>query len=234
MKKAIILVLLISLFVFSGCADKNAGQESTPTPEATHTPDPTSTPTPTQEPTPKPTPMPTVEPGTGKYAGEVDETNGIKADFYEGGWDGQQAHRVNGSLCIQFFATTTFDKVGVCMPTWTQKQGHAATISLYAWQGSFDATLMKDPIATKEVADWADGVEVLLELDEEMPDGEYLYEIYNDNTNNVGIWYKPGTVDYVRTYYNNEIWDTGTPRLVVYYTKTPEHLHGPIQDSGLE
>ena len=33
---------------------------------------------------------------------------------------------------------------------------------------------MKDPIATKEVADWADGVEVLLELDEEMPDGEYL------------------------------------------------------------
>ena len=111
MKKAIILVLLISLFVFSGCADKNAGQESTPTPEATHTQIP-STPTPTQEPTPKPTPMPTVEPGTGKYAGEVDETNGIKADFYEGGWDGQQAHRVNGSLCIQFLPPQPLTKLG--------------------------------------------------------------------------------------------------------------------------
>lgn len=235
MKKiTVICLILCTILVFSGCKKEEEPQATaSPTPEVTEVPE-TAEPTETPEPTPEPTPQPTVEPGTGKYAGEIDETKGVKVDFYEGGFDGEQPHRVDGSLAIQFFATTTFNKIGVSMPTWTQKEGHGATISLYAWQGSYEATLMKEPIASKEVADWGDGVEVLLELEEELVDGEYLYEIYNDSTENVGIWYKPGTVDYVRTYYNNEVWEEGTPRLVVYYTKTPTNLHGPLQESGLE
>lgn len=80
---------------------------------------------------------------------------------------------------------------------------------------------------------WADGVDVIFELDEQ-PDGEYLLELYNhDSTPNVGFWFVPDLKEYVRTYLNDEVWEGGTPRLEVHYTKTPTNLHGPIQDSGL-
>ncbi|HOA30640.1 MAG TPA: hypothetical protein PLI11_02130 [Clostridia bacterium] len=239
MRKLFFSILALTLLVFVGCAKESEHQATpSPTPEATSntTVEPTDTPAPTEEATPAETatPLPTVEPGTNQYAGEIDETKAIKADFYEGGHVGQQAHKIFGSFSVQFFATTTFNKVGISMPTWFQEEGHAATLSLYAWQGSYEATMMSEPVVTKEVADWKDGVEVLIELDEELPDGEYLYEIYNEDTDNVCVWYKAGTVDYVRSYYNNEIWEAGTPRLVVYYTKKPSNIHGPIQASGLE
>lgn len=119
------------------------------------------------------------------------------------------------------------------MPTWTAKEGHSVTFSLYAWQGSYDATFKKDPIKTQVFENWADGVDVIFELDEQ-PDGEYLLELYNhDSTPNVGFWFVPDLKEYVRTYLNDEVWEGGTPRLEVHYTKTPTNLHGPIQDSGL-
>lgn len=237
MKKYLVLsIIMIFALVFVSCSGNGDDEPmETATPVVTDTPESTDTPVPTDtpEPTAEPTPMPTTEPGTGEHAGEIISDEPITVDFYPNQWHDQDAVAITGSLAIQFFATTSFDKVGVIMPTWGATSGHAATISLYAWQGSYDRTMLSDPITFEEFSDWEDGADVALEFDEPLVDGEYLIEIYNEETPNVGVWYKiEEIVDYVRVYMDDEVWEDGPVRMFVNYTKTPTDVHGPIQESG--
>lgn len=148
----IICLTILVLVLCSGCADGTVPETTnTKKPEITATVSTTNTPepTPSPEPTPEKTPLPTIEPGRETYAGEVDASKGTKADFFGGSFAGQSAERIVTNFAVQFFATTTFNKVSIAMPTWTAKEGHSVTFSLYAWQGSYDATFKKDPIKHK-------------------------------------------------------------------------------------
>ncbi len=236
--KRIFLVLLIMTVFLTSCTPAKKTVNQTAKPTTLVTSNPTAVPTATAEPTPEATatpdvPLPTTPPGTGQYAGEINAAKKLKADFYPGGFANQQAAKIETNFAVQFFATTTFDSVSIAMPTWMQKEGHAATLTLYAWQGSYERTFLSEPLAQQDFENWSDGVEVILKFNE-LQDGEYLLEIYNDGTPNVGFWYKPETSENVRTYLADEEWTDGIPRLVVYYTKTPTNIMGPIQASGLE
>ncbi len=131
MRTKLIVFILCIVLVLSLASCKKVGDDADKTPEVTPvvTAEPTATPepTPSPEPTEKPTPPPTIEPGTGKYAeGILDENNGIT--FY---LDKEDPAIIDGlhidpasSASIQFFPTTTFDRIHVRLCTWTQQSGH--------------------------------------------------------------------------------------------------------------
>jgi hypothetical protein len=211
------------------------------TPEVTPvvTAEPTDTPvvTPTPEPTEKPTPPPTIEPGTGKYAeGIVDEENGIM--FYLDKEDPSilSPLRINpgSSASIQFFPTTTFDRIHIRFCTWTQVSGHEVEIALYRWMGTYDATLMSEPIFTKQYADYPDNYWMEVVLDQEYEDGEYLVDIVNiSDATHVGIWTSLEENNMQRTYSGGFVYEEGVAQFAIGYTKTPNKKYGPLSDPGI-
>lgn len=243
--------ITIWALLFAGCGvpDHNGKTDITPgkgtaSPAATVTVLPTEnaaatdvppTEVPTEKPTEKPA-LPTIEPGTGQYAeGIADPDSAAKVYFCENGISGQnqKAEYNTGSMCIQFFPTTTFDAIGVHCPTWTAKSGYYVTFYLYAWAGSYEATIQSDTIAEGEFSDWLDGEEVTLRFDEPLPDGEYLLEMVCGGIT-TGVWYQPQEHVGQRAYRDDEIWYDASIRFCVYYTQTPNQPFGPLSDSGLE
>ena len=194
--KLLVSILCITLVMsLVSCKKDNSDADKSPdvtqevTAEPTDTPEPEPTPTP--EPTEEPTPQPTVEPGTGKYAeGIVDEENGLKFFLDKEDPSILAPLRINpgASSSIQFFPTTTFNSVHIRLCTWQNTSGHEIEVALYRWMGSYDATLLSEPVFTNQFADYADNFWLAVELDQEYEDGEYLLDIVNiSDAGHVGI-----------------------------------------------
>lgn len=240
MRKNIIIFLLIIVFILSGCSsgdgDKN-GAKSTPTPAIrTEAPNITERPTqePTAEPTQKPTPepVPTVEPGKETYAeGIKDPEKGIRYSFRP--QKGTPTHiMIQQSLATQFFATTTFNKIEVECPSYNDNLG-TIVMELYKWMGSYELTLDKEsnpPVATKEFVDYTDNALLAIDFEEPLVDGEYLlYLTTPDPSEQVGVWATQDAEDLVTRTYRDDIEFEGIGfGPIVYYTKTPNKLFGPI------
>ncbi len=238
----LLVLAMFSSLVLCGCSPTSDGGSTPTKPGSTTaaaskvTPTQTATVVPTPaDPTPTPEPLPTIQPGTEQYAeGFASETEGIKAYFCENGEGGagQQPMKNTDTMAVQFFPTTTFEKVGVHCPTWTNLEGHILYMELYAWAGSYTATLATLPVADGEFSDWEDGTEVVLEFDP-LPDGEYLLLLMTDGVQ-TGVWYQPKEHPSQRAYQSDNVWDDASIRMAVYYTKTPNKLYGPLSDSGIE
>ncbi len=241
MRTKLIVFILCIVLVLSLASCKKVGDDADKTPEVTPvvTAEPTATPepTPSPEPTEKPTPPPTIEPGTGKYAeGILDENNGIT--FY---LDKEDPAIIAGlhidpasSASIQFFPTTTFDRIHVRLCTWTQQSGHEIEIALYRWMGSYDATLLSEPLFTKQYADYTDNIWLEVKFDQEYEDGEYLVDVVNiSNANHVGIWISKEENDMQRFYHDGYVYEEGVAQFAIGYTKTPNKKYGPLSDPGI-
>jgi hypothetical protein len=241
MRTKLIVFILCIVLVLSLASCKKVGDDADKTPEVTPvvTAEPTATPepTPSPEPTEKPTPPPTIEPGTGKYAeGIVDEENGIM--FYLDKEDPTilSPLRINpgSSASIQFFPTTTFDKIHVRLCTWTQASGHEIEISLYRWMGTYDDTLKEDPVFSNQYADYPDNYWLEVQLGQEFVDGEYLVDIVNiSDATHVGIWTSVEENDMQRTYSGGFVYEEGVAQFSIGYTKTPNKKYGPLSDPGI-
>jgi hypothetical protein len=235
MKKILIVFPLIVVLLFSGCREldnKDEGTNSTPTP-AIRTEVP-STDEPTPEPTEAPTPEPvaTVEPGKETYAeGIKDENKGVRYTFRPS--TGEANHiMIQESLSTQFFATTTFNKLEVECPSYSDDIG-TIVMELYPWMGSYDLTLDKEnnpPIVTKEFVNYPDNALLAIELEEALLDGEYLLHLTTpDPSEQVGVWANYDAEDLVcRTYIDGVEKEGCGFGPIVYYTKTPNKLYGPI------
>ncbi len=223
--------LVLSLF---GC-QKAPDPSSTPTAQAATPTKATSAVTPTLTPA-----LPTIEPGTEQYAeGILDAEKGTKAFFYplgsattgDAGVENQAPENIVFSAAVQFFPTTAFNKIGVRSPTWTATEGYTMFFELYAWAGSYNATLEGSPVAEGEISDWPDGEEAWFAFDP-LPDGEYLLVMTKDGS--AGLWYVQEAFAGQISYRDDEIWEDASIRLSVYYTKTPNKLYGPLSDPGLD
>ncbi len=89
------------------------------------------------------------------------------------------------------------------------------------------------PAATQEFMDYADNALLKFEF-ETLPDGEYLlYLTSPDASKGVGVWGNYDAEDLrARAYADDEVWENGGFSVSVHYTKTPNKLFGPIQDTG--
>lgn len=232
----LIVISIVMLLVFVACdADKEPAV--TATPEVTLAP--TDTPEPTEEPTPspEPTPVATIEPGTEQYAeGIKDAEKGKKVylDAEDPGLIGATHINPGSSASIQFFPTTTFDRVWVRLATYTQTSGHSVEISLYRWQGTYDLTLESEAVFVGNYADYKDNIWLEVVFGEEFVDGEYLVDVYNDSdANHVGIWFSKEEDIMQRLYVDDFVFEEGIGQFAVGYTKTPNKEYGPLSDPGI-
>lgn len=232
----LVLILCLVLIMVSACKDDN-NISATPTekPESTPTATPMQTNTPVPTPTVEPTPIVTIEPGTGKYAEGIKEEVPLKAYL-----DKEDPALIEGlhidpssSASIQFFPTTTFNKLHIRLCTWTQTSGHSIEILLYRWQGSYDTTLQSEPVFTNTYTDYPDNVWLEVDLGKEYEDGEYLVDVVNiSEANHVGIWISKEEHVMQRFYKDAEVYESGIAQFAIGYTKTPNKIYGPLSDPG--
>ena len=237
MRKFLIIILSIGILLTTVSCNNKENSVGTPviTEKPTITPDNTedNTPKKTPEPTPDNTkePLVTVEPGTGKYSGGIlDENKGTEAMLWQPnyGSEGQKPLENKEGIDIQFFATTTFNSIGVHCPTYEKTEGHIVTFMLFAWAGSYEATQLTEPIATSTFKDWKDGVRLGLDFDP-LPDGEYLLSLIPDGELSAA-WYYPEAHEGQRVYKAAEVVENAAVRFGIRYTKTPKNLYGPLSD----
>lgn len=148
----------------------------------------------------------------------VQNGTGTREEFY-----------VEGTYSYRAILNESFTAFGFFMPTW----GHTdsfATLSLYRWEGSYDATLAQSPIASQTFSPLQDGGCHIVEF-EEQPAGEYLFHI-SDVSSDVGVWTNSAPVDSRGFLYVNGQEQRGEPDLWLRFTKTIQEPFGVCQASG--
>ena len=78
-----------------------------------------------------------------------------------------------------------FSSFGFTMPTW-EKKDSKATLYLFAWKGTYEATVASEPIAKKVFDPLVDGHTNWVTFDPQ-PAGEYLFHI-DSASYDAGVW----------------------------------------------
>ncbi|MBQ1231936.1 MAG: hypothetical protein IIX86_00240 [Clostridia bacterium] len=104
----------------------------------------------------------------------------------------------------------SFDGFGYSMPTYN-KTDSEATISLYKWEGSYEATVAKEPITSQRFAPLKDNDTNWVRFDAQ-PAGEYLFHISNPK-GQVGVWTNQNPTDSKGFLYLNGVEQRGEPEL---------------------
>ena len=240
----LISICCLSIFVFAACAktDKKEPQKSgAPTaassnePTADATLEATATPTvaPTLEATDNSEPKPTVTPGQLTYAGGIVSEEPPKEQIMICALDGAATHfQIFEDMAVQFFPTTAFTEVSVCCPSYSDNNG-TLTFALYAWMGSYKATVSGKAIQTKTFENYFDNELLTLKFEEALPDGEYVL-VMSTTTGSAGVgaWCKAGSFEGQKVYFDGGIPITEQKdihvELRVSYVNTPENMYGKV------
>lgn len=231
LRKIIFVLTACFILLSAGCAkDNNISVTKTPI-HATLGTEANATPTPTPSPTPSPTEKPvypTVEPGTGKYHGGIKSDAPYKYEAFDVTTHDSEAIQIfeGDSVALQFFATTTFNEVAFICPNMGDAIGNL-TLRLYAWAGTYDATVAQAPLHEDTFVDYIDNSWLVLKFSP-LPDGEYLL-VAEDPVQNVGVWKTNPGWDAVRTWVNGEPID-GVIKNYIQYTNTPNNLFYKISE----
>lgn len=225
----ILFILFLSVILLIGCNEQKTGKEE-PTPTVAPT---EVTANPTEEPTPEPTEVPkeTIKPGTGEYAGGITSEKAIWAKVFSED-DPGEANVVASTVAVQFFATTTFDQLSMTFVTFQAPKDPPYHIYyyLFAWQGTYDDTILSEPIVEAKKENFNDWENVTLEF-EPQQDGEYLLLAYNENGYSfIGVFNRDAEHKGQRAYKDDQLWEGKSLPLQIHYTKTPNNLYGPLSD----
>ena len=111
-----------------------------------------------------------------------------------------------------------FNKITVCMPTWSTSDSSAA-LALYKWNTDYDTSIAAEPVAYKKFDKLRDNAHNLLSFDEQ-PAGEYVLVI-QDVKGTVGVWQTQPAIA------NGYVYDGGVEaqfdwEVSVTFTKTPK------------
>ena len=94
----------------------------------------------------------------------------------------------------RFTAEQPWDVFTVACPSFSNNEG-SLTLSVYAWQGDYAATVKAEPLLSKRFVDFPDNANLRIFLDEPLPAGEYLFML-DDAVESVGVWqYFQGTYE---------------------------------------
>ena len=122
------------------------------------------------------------------------------------------------SMGLRLSYGAPFNKVTVCMPTWSTKDS-SATLAFYKWNTDYETTIAGEPIADKRFEPLVDNAHNALTFDAQ-PAGEYLLVI-KDVKGQVGVWQmSPATAHgYV---YEGGVESQFDWEVNVSFTKTPK------------
>ena len=112
-----------------------------------------------------------------------------------------------------------FSSFGFTMPTW-EKKDSKATLYLFAWQGTYEATLASAPIAEKTFDPLVDGHTNWVTFDPQ-PAGEYLFHI-DSASYDAGVWSNTSPVDSKGFLYLDGKEQRGEPELSIRFTEAVE------------
>ncbi len=109
--------------------------------------------------------------------------------------------QIASSYAIQFSTGMPFDKISIKCPSWSDNVG-SLRWSLYAWQGSYLASIKGEVLATVDFVDFYDSHDLYFTFENDITAGEYLLLIENitETDNAVGIYGVAGTSEYAHLY----------------------------------
>lgn len=241
---ALIMAFTMAAVLASGCAKtdgapeegkagEDAGKVTVVPSEPTEAPTQVPTQAPTEVPEPTETPEPTEKPD---YSGGIVKDKASRYEFF--GRKGQEAYCGTGHrLAVQFYATSTFNKIGFHSPTWTATTGYYVDYELYAWDKDYETTVFDNaPIAEAHYENFTDGAMCEMKVDD-LPSGEYvLLALYGstENMHNGGVWYDNDVEreDQI-SYLDDEVWYDRAIWLEIKYVNTPANKYGPLSDPGI-
>ena len=138
---------------------------------------------------------------------------------------------VGGAYSYRAIVNGSFDGFGYCMPTYNRTDSEA-TISLYKWEGSYKATIAKEPITSQRFAPLKDNATNWVRFDAQ-PAGEYLFHI-SEPKGQVGVWTNQNPTDSKGFLYLNGVEQRGEPELHFNFENdnVPEEPFGTCQPSA--
>ena len=138
-------------------------------------------------------------------------------------------HRIGKTFSYRANIGGEFTGFGFHMPTWT-KPDSKATMAIYKWQGSYEATLKTQPIASKRYDPMTDGMCHWVEFTPQ-PAGEYLFHVYDVSTD-VGVWTDVSPKNPKGFSYVDGIEQRGEPQLAIRFNEKPAEPFGPCEASA--
>ncbi|MBQ7378222.1 MAG: hypothetical protein IJW70_00920 [Clostridia bacterium] len=125
----------------------------------------------------------------------------------------------------------SFDGFGYCIPTYSTSDAEC-TISMYKWEGTYEETVAKEPIASQRFAPLKDNDTNWVRFDAQ-PAGEYLFHI-SDPKGKVGVWTNSNPKDSKGFLYLNGVEQRGEPELHFNFENdnVPEEPFGTCQASA--
>ncbi|MBR5123686.1 MAG: hypothetical protein IKU90_01020, partial [Clostridia bacterium] len=136
--------------------------------------------------------------------------------------------RVGQSLSYRAKLEYSFNSFGFSMPTW-EKKDSKATLYLYAWKGTYEATVASEPIAKQVFDPLVDGHTNWVTFDPQ-PAGEYLFHIDNASYD-AGVWGNTSPVDSKGFLYLDGKEQRGEPELSIRFTQAVEDPFGTCEPS---
>ncbi len=138
------------------------------------------------------------------------------------------AVEVTDSMSYRAIINGAFTGFGICIPTYTQSDS-ACTLSVYAWKGTFEATMGADPLASRDFVSLKDCAWNWVEF-EALPAGEYLFHISNVQSK-VGVWVNSGVTDPKGFLYTNGVEGRGEPDMKIRLTESVTDPFGICKSS---
>ncbi len=137
--------------------------------------------------------------------------------------------RVGESFSYRAIVNGSFTGFAFSMPTWEKKTSYC-TVSLYKWEGSFNSTVSKTPLATKDFNPMVDGNYHWVEFDAQ-PAGEYLFHVSGVSAD-VGVWTNTGPSNPKGFLYINGIEQRGEPQMIIRFTDAVDEPFGNCEASA--
>ena len=142
-----------------------------------------------------------------------------KEHSIQNGTGNREPIRVGESFSYRASVKYAFNAFGFNMPTW-EKTDSACTLYIYKWQGSYEATVASEAIASKRFDPMRDGQCNWVNFDAQ-PAGEYLFHI-TDASYNAGVWTNTSPVDSKGFLYLDGKEQRGEPELQIRFTESVE------------
>ncbi len=138
---------------------------------------------------------------------------------------------VGNSYSYRAIVNGAFDGFGYCLPTYNTSDAEC-TISMYKWEGSFEATVAKEPITSQRFTAMKDNATNWVRFDAQ-PAGEYLFHI-SDVKGQVGVWTNSDPTDPKGFLYLNGVEQRGEPELHFNFENdnVPEEPFGTCEPSA--
>ena len=156
--------------------------------------------------------------------------DGVKEHSVQNGTGTREPIRVTGAYSYRVSVKHAFTGFAFAMPTWNKTDSYA-TLYLYKWQGSYEATVAGEPLASKEFNPLSDNQKHWVEFDAQ-PAGEYLFHIA-DGGADVGVWTNSAPTDSKGFLYIDGKEKRGEPELYIRFAEAvsdPFDTCAPSQD----